>query len=242
MRVSRHFLIHIFIVGFWVLMMVLLLVREFVPKNIPLQNVRFPEKLPYKRDWGIYSDSERAGGILSELTLFPAGYLWKNEAELEFFKYNIIKIKSNIIFNENKELDNFAIDINYDDIDINLKGTVKNKSLEILLKSGRELNKYEIPWLKDADVMGNGIFPLVYLPGIKAGERFKWYVLNPLTRTKGLVKAIVKRSSFYFLKNDFVPVFIVDVYFQDMKTEFWIDEKGEPLKVVTPWGWEVRAE
>lgn len=202
-------------------MMGFLVVKEFLPVTIPPQKIRFPEKLPYTGSWGVYTKSEKVGYIKYTLTLQDDKYIWKSEALIELFSMD-----STVVFSKDKKMEDFNIDITYGDI--------------IRLKIDKDT--YTLPWPKDADIMGNTMIPWFYMKRLKVGDKFQWQVLNPLTQTKDSVKAVVRRASFYYNKMDFIPVVVVDMYYQDMRFEFWVDSEGEPLKITTPWGWELEAE
>lgn len=220
----------------------LLVQREFLPENILPEKIRFPKELPYIRNWGIYSSKERIGYLKNVIIAQPYGYLWKNEAEIRLFEDMPISINAITVFSIDETLKNFRIILRYEDFIINLAGTLKKDILRLKVKTGTGESAYSLPWFSNTDIMGNTLIPWFYKPNLKVGDKFQWYLLNPLTHSKDLVKAVVRRASFYYNKKDFVPVMVVSMHYQDMKLEFWIDNDGDPLKVVTPWGWELEME
>lgn len=230
----------VFIIGFWAVMMGLLVQKEFLPQNIPLQKIKFPGELPYIKSWGVYTKSGRKGYLKNEILLQPDGFLWKNEAVIEFLEGISICINGTAVFDIDEKLENFQITLSYEDFIVNLAGTVEGDILR--LKTSKAEKEYILPWASNMDIMNNTMIPWFYIQDLRVGDKFQWYLLNPLTRIKDLVKTVVRRSSFYYNKKDFVPVTVVDMYYQDMRFEFWIDNEGNPLKVATPWGWELEAE
>lgn len=173
----------VFIIGFWLTMMSLLVHKEYFPKNISPSQISLPKDLSYSREWSIYSNNEKVGS----------------------FRINMGKryLKMNL---------------RYGDMDFD----------------------YSLPQtsLVLTDIIDNGIIPWFYLSGLRVGDKFQWYQVNPITNLRALVKIIVTRSSFYHDR----PVVVIDVYYQDIKLELWADNDGNPLKAVTPWGLEIRAE
>lgn len=220
----------------------LLVKKEFLPINIQPQKIRFPEKLPYIKNWGIHTKTGMIGYLKTEIRFQPTGYLWKNEAEIRLLPDMPLSINSSAVFNKDERLEDFHIFLTYEDLAIDLTGVIREDVLRLLVKTNEGENEYTMPWYIESDIMSNGIIPWFYVSGLKIGDKFHWHILNPLTQTKDLVKAVVKRSSFYYNKNDFVPTMVVDMYYQDIKIEFWIDNKGNPLKVITPWGWELTEQ
>lgn len=251
---------HIFVIGFWVIMMGLLVVKEFLPEKIPPQKIRFPKELPYIKNWGIYTKTGRIGYLQTGFTSEQAGYQWKNKIEIRLRQDSTISINSTTLFDRDEKLQNFHIDLSYEDLVVDIAGAIKKDILKLLVKTNYGEDKprpcaqgrgeYTLPWYTDSDIMGNALIPWFYISSLKVGDKFQWYLLNPLTQRKDLVKAVVKRTTFYYNKStptmytgrQDVPVMVVDVYYEDMKLEFWVDNEGEPLKVVTPWGWELEAE
>lgn len=218
----------------------LLVQKEFLPQNIPLQSIRFPRELPYIKSWDIYAKGGRIGHLKDEILSQPDGYLWKNEVVIRFLQDMPIYINGISEFDTDGRLDNFQIKLSYGDFAVNADGKIEEGMLKLRINNGE--NIYSLPWSSNVDILNNTMIPWFYIKNMRVGDKFQWYILNPLTKTKGLVKTVVRRSSLYYNKSDFVPVIIVDMYYQDMKFEFWVDNECDPIKVVTPWGWELEAE
>lgn len=107
----------------------------------------------------------------------------------------------------------FNLSLIYDDMCINLVGGYENNLLNVKTQIGDFRKEYTLPLNKTVLFSDN-------LP----------------------VKMQLKRVSFIYNKAELVPVRVVDVCYRDMKIECWMDNHSIPLKVVTPWGWELRAE
>lgn len=231
-----------FIISFWVLMMGLLAKREFLPENISPQKIRFPKEMPYIKGWGIYEKTEKIGYLKTKIFQILGGYLWKNKAEIKLLQDTRFSVSGTAFFGKDTSLANFYIYLKYIDYFLNIKGKFKNKFFNIRMESNTGINRYKIPWSIEKDIMNNGIMPWFYFPGLKAGEKFQWHMINPLTSKEDLVKAVVKRVSFYYNKRSFVPVMVVSVRYRDMNLEFWVDSEGNPLKIITPWGFVLESE
>lgn len=232
----------ILIIGFWLIMMSLLIIKEFVPIKVPPQEIRFPKEMPYIKNWGIYTKARKIGYLKTELNLKANEYLWENDVILELLPDNPFSVKSTAVFSNDRRLKDFHICLAYENLIADLNGVVKENALNLLVKTNKDKTEYTLPWYADNDIMSNGILPWFYISGLKSGDKFQWHILNPLTRKKDLIEVVVKRTSFYYYRNNFEPVMVADMYYQDMKIEFWVDNKGDTLKVITPWGWELEAE
>lgn len=243
----------IFVISFWGLMMGFLVKKEFLAENISAQKIRFPKELPYMGEWGIYDKTDRIGYLKTKFFLLPKRYVWKNRAEIRLLPENTFSVNGTALFNKNRGLRDFYMNLAYQDLTVGITGILKKNILKLKVKTNGRITDYALPCFADADVVNNGIIPWFYISGLKIGNRFNWYIVNPLDKTKDLVKAVVKRESFYYTrispdvasgrgKENFVPVMVVDMYYRDIKLEFWVDNAGNPLKVVTPWGWRLETE
>lgn len=232
----------IFIITFWVIMMGLLVHKEFIPENILPQKISFPEELPSIKNWGIYTKTGRLGFLEMKITEVEAGYLWENRMEISLLEANSVSVYSTAGFTRYKALKDFNVSLAYGEMAMDLVGVVSGDSLKLKVKTNGSEKEYKLPWFVQSDIMSNGIIPWFYISDLKVGDKFKWHLFNPLTQKRDLVIGVVRRSSFYYNKKDFSPVVVVDIYYDDMRTEFWVDAEGNPLKIITPWGWELEAE
>ena len=256
LRLLRYFL-NVVIVGFWIVMMGLLVSEKFLPATISPLEIRFPEKLPHTENWGIYTNGERIGYTKIEFQEYPlGGYVWEGttKVEMPFFLVESwslpgvgeekipISIRSSILFDSTARLKDFDMEILFYDLAINIKGQIVNDMLMLLYKTGGKEAKYTLFWTGNSEIINNGLFPWFYRTRLRVGDKFQWRVFNPLTQSMELVKAVVQRSTLYYHKEDFLSVLVVTVWYQNTKMEFWVDENGNPLKIHTPWGWELIAE
>lgn len=229
----------IFIICFWIVMMGLLVKKEFLPQSIPSQRMWLPKVLPYIAKWGIYSKADKIGYLKTKVLSTPFGYIWENISKIKLFSEDSVLIRGTGFFDKNEKFKDFYISLRRKDSKINMEAKVKGKFLKIILNKKEQ---HLLPWIANTDVVNNGMFPWFYFSELKVGNKFKWYIINPLTRTRDLVKAIVNRETFYYNRADFIPVTVVDLFYQDTRLEFWIDDAGNPMKVITPWGWTLEAE
>jgi hypothetical protein len=232
----------VFVVCFWVVMMGFLFYKEFLPKNISSKIINIPGKFPYKCCWSVYSNEKKIGFFETDFGFGADGYVWKNFAEIKFLQDVDIVLNAIAFLDEERRLNNFKINLAYNAKVFNIDGIILDDMLKVSFKNEADELRYTIPWKGNLGMMDAGVVPLVFMPNLKVGEKFNWYLFNPLTRSKELVKAVVRRSSFYYNKKDFIPVVILDMYYQNMHINFWIDNEGNPLKIETPYGWELRIE
>ncbi len=244
MRKVRY-LTNIFIVGFWLTMMGVLAGRAYFSRTIQSLQIRFPEQLPYHKGWGVYRDGERIGQLSNHLGKNASGYLWENDVELTISVAQEeidVAINGEAVFSQERKLDHFSAGIVFGGYRFKISGLVEGDALTLIVEKDNDKRRYTIPWRGDRDILGNGLLPWFYRSGLKEGDRFSWQVLNPLTQRKELAEALVQKSAIVYHKNRFVNLVIVVVKYQGLEIEFWVDEEGCPVKVKTPWGWELVEE
>lgn len=238
-------------------MMALLINKEYLPKYIVPQTINLPDKFPYEARWGIYPTTKTRGNIKAgKLGVFTlkfskrtGGYILDSNADIKLFGESRLIVDSTTLLDNNKNLTDLQIVLKYENILLNVKAVItEDGKLKVILRNNEKEMIYSVPW-DNSGIINSGLFPMVFKSGLKAGDRFNWPIINPVTQTREIAKAVVTRTTFYYnalkpyvLNRDFVPVSVLDVQYSDMNFEFWIGEDGIPLKISTPWGWELVAE
>lgn len=227
-------------------MMGLLIVKERLPVVISPIATIFQEKLPYTENWGIYAKDARIGNFKVKLQEDNKDrYLLESELNIKVpiaSEKIPISINSLIQFNNSAKLRHFNLEMLSDNYAINIEGNIQGTTLTLLNKNDISEKKYTLPWAEDIDTIGSGFLPFFYRQKLKVGDSFRWKTFNPLTQKKELVKANVERSTFTYRKGNFVNVLVVMINYANLNTEFWIDKNGYPVKIFTPWGWELINE
>lgn len=226
-------------------MMGLLTVQEFIPHNICSPQQIFPKELPFLKTWSIYTENKIIGHYKSSLDMVNDIYIWKNYVELDFpfqEKEIPLTIESEADFNKKEVLQEFIIEFQIDEFNADIQGKIVNDILLVNSTIAGKKHKLILPWKQGTNVMSNGLLPWITSTDLRPGERLSWELFNPLTNQKEKVTAFVERNTVLFLNNRFVNAFIVKMNYHDITIDFWIDEAGFPVKVHTPWGWNLVAE
>lgn len=237
MRRIIHYAFSLFIIVFWFTMMGLLISKEFLPKTIKPINADFSVNTPYIRRWHIYSDNIKLGFLKINIYRFRNEFILKNIIRVKRYNEINIHIRNAAKFDLDKKLNSFSSRIDYNDISVYLKGAISGSFLNLHVYENENSKEYQVPWDSGLRILDNGLIPFTFIKNIDIGDKFNWYFLNPLNKTNQLVTGVVTRSSFLYYKKDFVPVFIVELKYGDINTEFWLNKNGEPLKIQTPWRW-----
>ena len=124
-----------------------------------------------------------------------------------------------------------------DGVTISISGKVEDSILKLIRIIGEEEVKFNLPLTSSTDILFNNFFPVFFIKDLEVGNRFKWNILNPITQTKKSIVAYVERSTLLYYKNKFETVYVVNLQYQAVDFELWINREGKPLKVTTPWGW-----
>lgn len=241
MRVFRCFP-SIIIISFWLIMMALLVNREFFPNTIMQAGGTFPSELPFDIKWSVYNREEDIGYLHTKIYEEQSKYYLENKAEINIAGNIDTRVYNIVEFDNNKIMEEFSLQFEHDDISAVLDAKRVNDKLEFVFEKDGKKDVFEIKWRDEADLMSSVFIPWVYNPGLKVGDRYEQYVFNPITRNLESIKTIAERETIAYIGNDFRNVIVLNMIYNDIIIEVWVNNEGEPVKIITPWGWEFIAQ
>lgn len=230
------------IVGFWLVMMVLLFVKEgLLPtKRKVLSYKEFLVKdIPFQEEWmGIYFNQEKIGYSYTTVNPHQEGFLVNSRSSI-FVSLLSESAKMNItgysIIDKNYRLSSFYYSLLSLDYKAKIKGRVEKDSLFLSVSTG-EGETERIISLKENPLLSDLLTPFRSFPFLDPEKEYLVSVIDPLSLTLDTVrlKAIGKDS--FLFKDELKEVIVLSLDYKGVTTKVFTTQDGQILKCETPFG------
>ena len=242
-------IIPVFIIGFWAVMMVLLLLREgyFSKNTYTFAQQRWDTPI----DWqmGIFTADDKRIGFIQIRTqpelVSPYGPAFKldlfTKLETVVFSTPVSLIVQGFAwFSERKGLENFNIALRSGDTRFSISGEYDGKVISGNIVTGKEVVPYNIPVGRDVLLAGGPGLPLLDTPILPPGESISINVFDPLTMSTQ--KAVITSHSKEVLQIDGedLEVYKMSVTISGLTTTVWVTSNQEIVQAELPIGIKLR--
>jgi len=246
--------INLSIIVFWLVMMGLLVKREFIPFLGPTlagggyKNL-LSSGLPFRQEWmGIYYNSEKVGYSSTSTGEYKgsdySGYTIQNRtyARINMLgEDNEVQFQGFLIVDETYRLKKFNFIMNSGIHRIRVDGNLIGKTLDLNIVSGNTNINKRLTVEKDL-LLTNTMAPFLTLPNLTPGMSYYVDIIDPLTLGTGKARIKVTSIEKYNFKNKLQDVYVVETEYKGIKATSWVNEEGEILRQETPLGWTMVKE
>lgn len=234
---------------FWLVMMGLLVKREFLFPSLAAPRGERQEllfRLPFRQQWmGIYYQDKKIGYSHTSINPYQSqeltGFIIRNQTR---FLISLLEEVSEILLEGFTIVDNdygiriFNVEVKSDLGQIRFRGKVTDDKLFLEIEAGGEKREKVVP-LKEDLLLSNTIMPYLVIPQLIPGRTYTVNLIDPLTLTSGPARVKVEESALGGRRG---KVYLVKLDYQGLATTSWISEDGEILKEETPLGWMMKRE
>ncbi|MDI6704383.1 MAG: transglutaminase-like domain-containing protein [bacterium] len=230
------------IIGFWIIIMTLLFIKEGVipVKSRTLDYKEFLLKeIPYGEEWmGIYFDKKKIGYAQTSINPHSRGFIISNRARLflSMLSQDIeVDIDGYSIIDKEYKLRSFSFNLLSSFHKMRIKGVRKEDRLFLSIRTGGEEIKRCIPFQEDC-FLEDLITPFRRFPQLSYGKEYTVNIIDPLSLSTGTATLrVIKRERITF-KDEVKDVMVVEVDYKDISIKSWVTDEGEVLRCETPLG------
>lgn len=231
-----------FIVGFWLVMMSLLVWWDLIPQWRVNQPPSYKTMLEHrlqaeKYRMGIWWGDRRLGA--SGTTIEPetdGSYTIENDTDLAttFPGLAHLTLRSRTRIGNDYRLHNSSTDIRAGEFEGNMSAEVVGKRLKIKFQlAGADSFEHEVPY-ESAGTFSNGLSPFIQMPDLTVGKEWTIYAMNPLTGQAETGLARVQEIETIAWQGLDVETFRVTMTQARQEATSWIDRQGHILKEEVP--------
>lgn len=246
----QHRLVVVMVVGLWAIMMGSLVRRwllERRPETLPgtYRSVLTPERQNYHSRMGIYlAGHEKKVGYTE--TVFYYGddkkYRISNVTRLQAAAPGVLArlaafgLESHVVVDAGYALERFSVLLSSSVLHAECKGEVRGTDLVVRVRvAGEEEHVRRFP-LPPGATMASGLSPLLALPPLRVGLRWRAMVMNPLTLEPTEVELEVLRREPLEWAGETWDTHVVEVRSGYVSARAWVSRNGEVLKETTLFG------
>ncbi|MBU1486889.1 transglutaminase-like domain-containing protein [bacterium] len=230
------------IVGFWLVMMGLLLVKEgLLPtKRKVLSYKEFLSKdIPFQEEWmGIYFNREKIGYSWTTINPHPKGFMVNSRASI-FVSLCSKNMKMDItglsIIDKDYRLSSFHYSLLSSDHKAKIKGRVEKDKLFLSVLTG-EVETERIISLKENPLLSDLLTPFRAFPRLDTGKEYLVSIIDPLSLALDTVKIKVTGKDSLLFEDKPLEVVVLNLDYKGISTKVFTTPDGRILKCETPFG------
>lgn len=237
----------IVIVGFWVLMMGLLGLREWRARQSPGNLKGYAallrgRLLNTERQMGIYHGDTRVGMTRTAYRLRDGEYevdSWTRLA-LPFLGQRPASIRALLALDPQLQLTGLRGWLTLPVLSpqsIKFEGTVAGEELEVkFIHQDEVVFRTKMPY-RGEEILSNVFSPFTTMPALSVGKTWQIRMFNPLSRNFETATAVVEADTTIAIDGEAVRVFQAKVRGRSVEATAWVTPEGEVVRQAVPrWG------
>lgn len=234
--VKRKYILNFFgiiIVGFWIVMIVLLVKDNYISEKTVDYETSLPDRTDERRDWKeIFLNGKKVGYAVNRIRPFENGYYIQDEI---FLKLNLMGFEKGLYtltqssVDSNFYLKNFYFKMNSGVISYRISGNVEGDTLVVRTGQGRRRRKTRIK-LSEPPMISSAIGFMFNNTGMNIGDKHKIPFFDPSSMAKKDALLTVAAKERIRINGIDYDSFRIETEMWGKRLNFWIDAKGNILK------------
>lgn len=223
-------ILKLLIVGFWGLMLFLLIERVYLAPEMP---AAVPDSIPDSETWmSVYFQGQKAGYSVQSLTRIETGYVVDQKTYLKLkLMGQVQELRTVTSANLSKAmgLRYFSFFMSAGPVRYQLAGTVEDRVLELTSMTAGHKTKSRLA-LDEAPRLAAGLMPFLVQKGLEKGVRFKVPIFDPSTLSTRPVQVVVEDRETLMIEGEAVETWRVRQDYFDTHSYTWLDMTGQSVK------------
>jgi hypothetical protein len=240
--------IALFVVGFWLIMMAVLVWREVI---IPAQRTgSITRRMDQPSDiWmGIYAGGDERIGFVNlrsmpEIRNEGTGVTLSLTMRMEipvFGRMTDLTLTGNAWVSRTEGLRTFRFSFDSGDTSMEADGVVEDNLLTAQLKTGDELIPLSFPVKSDLLLSGGMGLPSLDVPLLEPGEEVYVDAFDPTSMSVGKVRIVCEGTKTLDIEGEAVETWVMRTEMSGFTSRAWVTQDEEVVRAETPFGFSLR--